>query len=110
MTPNARPTHPPNAGPPRLKPHSSPEWLDAYALARVLYQEFLRPPLAPLPLLATEEELRHACEHLASIPSQGESDLQRLITALQSMFDESYPDALRPGAQALRTHLIALQP
>jgi serine/threonine protein kinase len=93
VTLNARPAHPPSVRSPRPKPHTTAEWLDAYALARVLYQAFLRPPLARLPLLATEEELSQACEHLASIPSQGEPELQCLITALASMFDESCPDA-----------------
>jgi serine/threonine protein kinase len=91
--PGPRPSHPPSVRNPRPKQHTSAEWLDACALARVLYQAFLRPPLAPLPLLATEEELGRACEHLASIPSQGEPDLQCLITALESMFDGSCPDA-----------------
>jgi hypothetical protein len=93
VAPNARPASPPSSERPRPEQHASAEWLDAYALARVLYQVFLRPPLAPLPLLATEEELRKAGAHLASIPCDEEPELQGLIAALGSMLDDTCPDA-----------------
>jgi hypothetical protein len=94
LAPDGRPSHPPpSLGNPRPKQHTSAVWLDACALARVLYQAFLRPPLAPPSLLATKDELEQACDHLASIPFEGNPDLQCLITALQSVFDETCPDA-----------------
>ncbi|MEP7124985.1 MAG: hypothetical protein ABJE95_28910 [Byssovorax sp.] len=90
---NAQPAHPPGTRIARPKSHASGKWLDVYALARVLYQVFFRPPLPQLPLLATEPQLSQACEHLASIPSTDNPELQALITALASVLDESCPDA-----------------
>jgi hypothetical protein len=63
------------------------DWLDAYALARVLYQVFLRPPLPPLSQGAGEDELTAACKHLATIPCDDVPELKGLITPLLKVLD-----------------------
>jgi hypothetical protein len=78
---------------PRVKRPLLGGWLDAHALARVLYEVFLRPPLRPLAQGAGEDELLAACNHLRTITCPDVPELDGLIAALLTMLDGACVDA-----------------